>query len=265
MLEDYEESFSLTRRTRNLKKALGMLERNWKHQLLPLCLARHARKVRKGWRSICLYQVKMEDAPKLMLQNYWKITNRNVQTFGFVYQDTNGLNHGPVWKTRSFLLSEIYMVILWQDCYGKVNLRKSFWNTVGRRFPIVNAYSYTVKKGYSYLCMWMTSSWLERNKTLIRCGKYLLNKEVDLGEPTSFLDHVYLECTQRQNEKSKDIVDNYRTMFESRISARSTEKWPCSENLSFSLHGPKTWKVMPSNVWDDIVSWQTRRLNNSTK
>ena len=47
----------------------------------------------------------------------------------------------------------------------------------------------------------------------------LLNKEVDLGEPTSFLDHVYLVCTQRQCEISKDIVDNYRTMFESRISA----------------------------------------------
>ena len=47
----------------------------------------------------------------------------------------------------------------------------------------------------------------------------LLNKEVDLGEPTSFLDHVYLGCTQRQCELSKDIVDNYRTMFESRISA----------------------------------------------
>ena len=42
----------------------------------------------------------------------------------------------------------------------------------------------------------------------------LLNKEVDLGEPTSFLDHVYLGCTQRQCEISKDIVDNYRTMFE---------------------------------------------------
>ena len=46
----------------------------------------------------------------------------------------------------------------------------------------------------------------------------LLNKEVDLGEPTSFLDHVYLGCTRRQCEISKDIVDNYRTMFESRIS-----------------------------------------------
>ena len=28
----------------------------------------------------------------------------------------------------------------------------------------------------------------------------VLNKKVDLGEPTSFLDHVYLGCTQRQCE-----------------------------------------------------------------
>ena len=64
--------------------------------------------------------VKMEDAPKL-----FKIPNRNVQIFGFVYHDTNSLNHGPVLKTQSFPLSEIYMVILWQDCHGKGNLRRS--------------------------------------------------------------------------------------------------------------------------------------------
>ena len=46
----------------------------------------------------------------------------------------------------------------------------------------------------------------------------LLYKEVDLGEPRSFFDHVYLGCSQRQCEISKDTVDNYRTMFESRIS-----------------------------------------------
>ena len=34
-----------------------------------------------------------------MLPNYGKFQNRNVQAFGFVYHDTNGLNHGPVWKT----------------------------------------------------------------------------------------------------------------------------------------------------------------------
>ena len=33
----------------------------------------------------------------------------------------------------------------------------------------------------------------------------LLNKEVDLGEPTSFLDHVYLGCTQRQCEIRKKL------------------------------------------------------------
>ena len=74
-----------------------------------------------------------------MLTNYWKFPNRSVQTFGFVYHDTNGLNHGPVWKTQSFLLKGICTVILWQDCYGKGNLGKSYWSTVGRRFPIGNA------------------------------------------------------------------------------------------------------------------------------
>ena len=62
----------------------------------------------------------------------------------------------------------------------------------------------------------------------------VLNKEVDLGEPTSFLDHVYLGCTQRQCEISKDIVDNYGTMFESRISAGGVEKLPSSQNLRIS-------------------------------
>ena len=68
-------------------------------------------------------QVKMEESHNLFLK---KIPNRIVQTFGFVYHDTNGRNHGPVWKTQSFLLNEIYMVILWQDDYGKGNLRKSY-------------------------------------------------------------------------------------------------------------------------------------------
>ena len=31
------------------------------------------------------------------------------------------------------------------------------------------------------------------------------------------------------------------------------------------LRGHMTWRVMPRNVWNDIVSWRTKRLNNSTK
>ena len=92
----------------------------------------------------------------------------------------------------------------------------------------------------------------------------VLNKEVDLGEPTSFLVHVYLGCTQRQCQTSKDTVDNYRTMFESRISAVGVEKLPFTQNLRISSC-LMTWLVMQRNVWNVIVSWQTTRLNNSTK
>ena len=92
----------------------------------------------------------------------------------------------------------------------------------------------------------------------------LFNKEVDLGEPTSFLDHVFLVCTRRQCQTSKDIVDNYRTMFESRISAGRVEKY-FSLKIFVFLHGLMTWLVMQRSVWNDVVSWQTRRLNNSTK
>ena len=80
------------------------------------------------------------------------------------------------------------------------------------------------------VCGWYKLDWKE-TKHWFRCGKYSI--KVDLEDSTSFLDHVHLVCTQRQCEISKDI-DNYSTMFESRISAGATEKLPCSENLSNS-------------------------------
>ena len=55
----------------------------------------------------------------------------NVQTFGFVYHDINGLNHDPVWKIQSFLMDEICTVILWQDYDGKGISRKFCWSFHG--------------------------------------------------------------------------------------------------------------------------------------
>ena len=34
-----------------------------------------------------------------------------------------------------------------------------------------------------------------------------LVKLVDLGEPTSFIDHVYLGCTQRECKPNDNIID----------------------------------------------------------
>ena len=93
----------------------------------------------------------------------------------------------------------------------------------------------------------------------------VLNKEVDLGEPTSFLDHVYLGCTQRQCEISKDIVENYRTMFESRISAVRVEKLPFTSKSSYFFmvlwHGWSCKEVCGTILWvgkqDDSTTLQS--------
>ena len=149
-------------------------------------------------------QVKMEDILKLL-----RFPNRKVQTFGFVYHDTNGLNHGPVWRIQSFFLNGIFLVILWQDCSGKDNLRKvPNWECL-----------FVHRDEGLFLSVHVDDIKLAGKKQNLDPMWKVLHKEVDLGEPTSFLDHVYLGCTQRQCEISKDIVDNYRTMFESRISA----------------------------------------------
>ena len=88
-----------------------------------------------------------------------------------------------------------------------------------------------MEKDYSYLCMWMTSNWLERNNTLIRCES---TEAVDLGEPTSFLDHVHLGCTQRQCEISKDIVEITEPCLNPGFPQEQLKKLPCSENLRIS-------------------------------
>ena len=46
----------------------------------------------------------------------------------------------------------------------------------------------------------------------------MAGKKQNIQPMWKVLDHVYLGCTQRQCETSKDIVDNYTAMFKSRIS-----------------------------------------------
>ena len=145
-----------------------------------------------------------------------------------------------------------------RSSFGKTVMRKAIWENpikarLGEKFPIGNVFSYSVKKDYSYLCMWMKQNWLERKQTLIRCGKYSTKKSIWENQHLSLII-VYLGCTQRQCEISKDIVDNYRTMFESRISAVRTEKLPYSENFCISSWSHVIWKVMQRNVWNDILS-----------
>ena len=115
----------------------------------------------------------------------------------------------------------------WEKQFEKI-LLKYGWEKVSNRECLF------VHREKIFLSMYVDDIKLAGKKQNIDPTWKVPNKEVDLGEATSFLDHVYLGCTQRQCEKCKDIVDSYRTMLQSRISAGATEKLPCSENMSIS-------------------------------
>ena len=74
----------------------------------------------------------------------------------------------------------------------------------GRKFQIGNVFFVHRGKGL-FLSVFLDDIKLARKKHNIDPMWKVLNKEVDLGEPTSFLDHVYLGCTQRQCEVSQNI------------------------------------------------------------
>ena len=120
--------------------------------------------------------------------------------------------------------------LLWDRQFEKLLLQHG-WEKVSNW----ECFSVHREKGI-FLSVYVDDIKLDGKKQNIDPMLKVFNEEVDLGEPTFLLDHVYLGCTQRQCETSKDIVDSYRTKFESRISAGATEKLPCSKNLCiFSL------------------------------
>ena len=116
------------------------------------------------------------------------------------------------------------MVIFWQGLLWERQFEKILLKHGWEKIPNWESLFVHREKGL-FLSVYVDDIKLAGRKQNIDPMWKVLNKEVDLGEPTSFLDNVNLECTQRQCEISKYIVDIYRAMFESRISARATEKF----------------------------------------
>ena len=121
--------------------------------------------------------------------------------------------------------------LLWERHFEKVLLEHG-WEKVPNWKCIFGNH----EKGL-FLSVYVDDIQLAEKKQNIDPMWKILMKDVDLGDPTSFLDHVYLGCTQRECPTSKDIVDNYRNMFESKISAGSEEKLPYSEKLGANISG----------------------------
>ena len=73
----------------------------------------------------------------------------------------------------------------------------------------------------------------------------ILMKDVDLGETTSFLDHVYLGCTQRDGQTSKTLQTITEICLNRKSLLERQKSYPTLRNLAQTFpHGPMIWKVM---------------------
>ena len=185
-------------------------------------------------------QVKIEDAHKLLKVPKSECPDIWIRLPRHKWPKSWSSMEDPVVLLERNLYGHPLAGLLWERQFEKILLQHG-WEKVSN----CECFFVHRQKGL-FLSVYVDDKkigWKE-TKTLIRCGNYS-TKKVDLGELTSFLDHENLECTQKQCEISKDIVDNYRTMFESRISAGGTEKLP---------YGLMIWKVMRrKNVWSDFL------------
>ena len=151
--------------------------------------------------------------------------------------------------------------LLWERQFGKALLEhgwvKSF--EVGMLFR-------ELRKSTILVCV---CGWYE---TGCEETKHLPNVERScekgvLGEPTSFLDHVQLGCSQRECQIRKDIVrqlPKYVTNPGFLPALWKSYHFPRIRMRIFP-HGPMTWKVMQRSAWKDIANWQTKQLNSYTK
>ena len=164
-----------------------------------------------------------------------KFRSQNVQIFGYVYQSKHtwpkswSSMEDPVVLLDRTLYGHLLAGNLWEKQFEKVLPEHGWENVQNWECLLVNR-----EKG-PFLSVYVDAIKLAGKKQNIDRMWKILMKDVDLGEPTSSLDHVYLGCTQRECQTSKDIVENHRSMFESRVSVGAFEKLTCSGKLDANL------------------------------
>ena len=137
---------------------------------------------------------------------------------------------GNILKILLFILNEIYTDTHSQGSCGKDSSKKHWWNLDGKKYQIWDSVL-VHRKQKLFLSVYVDDIKIaEKKQNLAPMWKKLM-KNVDIEEPTSFLDHVYLGCTQRKCKPNERIIEQYNKMFESRVSTWATEKLPGLEKL----------------------------------
>ena len=172
--------------------------------------------------------VKMEDAPKSLKISKSECPDIWIRVPRHKWLHSWSSMEDPVVPLERNLYGHPLVWLLWARQLEKILLQHG-WEKVSNWECL-----FVHREEGLFLSVYVDDIKLAGKKQNINPMWKVLNNQVDLWEPTSYLDLVFLGCTPRQCEIIKDIVDKYRTMFESRISAVWTEKLPYSENLRIS-------------------------------
>ena len=174
-------------------------------------------------------QVKMEDAPSLVKMPKSECPDIWIRLPRHKWPKSWSSMEDPVVPLERNLYGHPLAGLLWERQFENVLLEHGWEKVPNWECLFVNR-----EKGL-FLSVHVDDIKLAGKKQNIDPMWKVLMKDVDLGEPTSFLDHVYLGCTQRECQTSKDIVDDYSSMFESRISAGVVDKLPSTGKLDANM------------------------------
>ena len=131
-------------------------------------------------------QVKMEDAHKLLkipkseCPDIWICLPRHK------WPKSWSNIEDPVVRLERNLYSHLLAGLLWERQFENILLKYGWEKVSNWECLFVHR-----DKDYSYLCMRMTSNWLERNKTLIRCGKYPTQKSIWENQHLSLIMYTW--------------------------------------------------------------------------
>ena len=147
-------------------------------------------------------QVKMEDAPKLLKIPESECPDIWIRLPRHKWPKSWSSMEDPVVPLGRNLYGHPLAGLLWERQFEKILLTHGW-----EKIPDWECLFVHREKGL-FLSVYVDDIKFAGKKQNLDPMWKLLNKEVDLGELTSFLDHVHLGCTQRQCEISKNTVDN---------------------------------------------------------
>ena len=152
----------------------------------------------------------------------------------------------PVVPLDRSLYGHLLAGLLWERQCETVQLEHGWEKVPNWECLLVNR-----RKGLFLSVLWMTSNWLERNKTLIRCGKYWIKKLI-LENQHHFLTMFIWDALNVNVKGTRTLWTKKEKFWNDEFLLQQLKSYS-TQKLSRDL---TIWRDMLKNALKDVVSWR---------